>query len=30
MLFVIIPLFLIGGLLVLGATGAAPLIYALF
>jgi len=30
MLFVIIPLFLIGGLLVLGGTAAAPLIYALF
>ena len=30
MLFVIIPLLLIGGLLVLGTTAGAPLIYALF
>lgn len=30
MLAVIVPLLLIGGLLVLGATAGAPLIYALF
>lgn len=30
MLLVIVPLFLVGALLVLGTTAAAPLIYALF